>query len=196
MPYSGEWAEPAEFLRHEGKIIYHVYRDDDLSQGPRTYLYGTSSHASEGGDGHVWVFDVRDLGAGDAESDAGREALVRAAIDRGDPRLPWDPDEPGYDGDEGEDTGEDEGPWHELAGAAVRACLRWHAADSGLEGAMGGSMADAIAGLREALAGLGSPCPPVPTELLPDELGLPAGADLEATLGALARFGARTGPRP
>ncbi|MCO5067052.1 MAG: hypothetical protein M9924_22055 [Rhizobiaceae bacterium] len=62
MPYVTE-SRPAElFMEHKGVEIYHVYRNDDLHEGPRTYWFAVHDDGQDdnahGTDG---VFDVRCL---------------------------------------------------------------------------------------------------------------------------------------
>ena len=35
MPYTSEWVEPEVFFEHGGVTVYHVYKHDELSDGPR-----------------------------------------------------------------------------------------------------------------------------------------------------------------
>ncbi len=90
MPYITEW-EPNEIaLEHKGVKLYHVYKEDDANEGPRTYFFGLTDDASdEGGPS----FDVRDLpnwkhdptpsNVYGIDGDAHILAIMREAIDLG-----------------------------------------------------------------------------------------------------------------
>lgn len=87
-----EWVEPELFLEHKGVEVYHIYKDDDAGNGPRTYWYGTSMAASDCGSDN---FDVRELPMWKAlsgklgdEMEAIRATII-AAIDSGDLK-PWE----------------------------------------------------------------------------------------------------------
>jgi hypothetical protein len=58
MPYVTEWVENELFIEHQDIRIYHVYKDDDLSAGARTYLFTTDPNGFEGGEAS---FDIRDI---------------------------------------------------------------------------------------------------------------------------------------
>ena len=59
MPYQTVWVEPAVFMDlGGGRRIFHVYKDDDVDQGARTYWYTTSRTDGEGSSAE---FDVREL---------------------------------------------------------------------------------------------------------------------------------------
>ena len=47
-----------EFMRHNGVIIYHAYKDDEVQRGPLTYWFVTDDFQ-----GQDDAFDVRDLPA-------------------------------------------------------------------------------------------------------------------------------------
>lgn len=55
MPDITEWAPPELFLTHSGVNVFHVYRDDDMNQGPKRFLF--TLDATDDGRS----FDVRDL---------------------------------------------------------------------------------------------------------------------------------------
>jgi hypothetical protein len=62
MPWRTEWVAPEVFLEHEGVVVYHSYKDNDM--GSRmTYWYTTNpEHCEEiGGEVDPYEFDVRDL---------------------------------------------------------------------------------------------------------------------------------------
>lgn len=76
------WVPPEKYLEHGTVTIYHVYKDDDFDQGPREYWYGWDEGCCEGSDD----FDVRDLPnpkEHDVNTDEGRKAILREAIDAG-----------------------------------------------------------------------------------------------------------------
>ena len=77
-----KWVPPEKFLEHGGVTIYHIYRHDDLDQGPREYWYGWHEACRDDGDS----FDVRDLpnpSGDDVGTEEGRKAILREAIDAG-----------------------------------------------------------------------------------------------------------------
>lgn len=92
-------------LRHNGVRIYVVFKDDDADNNPaRTYRYGLTSDASDHDPENT--FDVRDLpneAGHDVDTEEGRDAIIRDAIDAG--LLEGEPDastdrtnpEPGID---------------------------------------------------------------------------------------------------
>ncbi len=83
MPYG--WIDPEIYLQHNGVTVYHVYGTDDVSNGPRTYWYGTDIECAEEGDGSEYTFDVRQLprNGHDPNTDEGRKAIIREAIEVG-----------------------------------------------------------------------------------------------------------------
>ena len=64
MPYSHpELIAPEVFLQHDGRTIYHTYRDDEVEGGVMTYTFTTSKD-----DQNIdWHFDVRELPSWKAE---------------------------------------------------------------------------------------------------------------------------------
>lgn len=60
MPWSSRWVPPELFVEYNGVLVYHVYKDDDVEQGPRHFWYTTDLY--EGGDqAHdEFTFDVRE----------------------------------------------------------------------------------------------------------------------------------------
>lgn len=60
MPYKTEWVEPEIALQHYDVTIYHLYKDDEIEQGPRTFTFSTSEVGMDQDDGGG-EFDVRDL---------------------------------------------------------------------------------------------------------------------------------------
>lgn len=84
MPYT--WEAPDVYMVHNEVTVYHVYKSDDFEQGARTYWYGTSTQCSDSvGHGENGTFDVREFACeGDnIETDDGRKAIIRRAIDEG-----------------------------------------------------------------------------------------------------------------
>lgn len=89
MPYSSEFVPAERFFTHQGVSIYFVYKDDDISQGARTYWFDNREDSSDGGG-----FDVRDLannpkvkdqaaGHLDPETETGRKQILIQAIEAG-----------------------------------------------------------------------------------------------------------------
>jgi hypothetical protein len=66
MPYSSEWVDPEVFLEHKGVRVYCTYKDNDLMQGPFSYLFSLNNLCDrescncEGG-ACTSTFDVRNL---------------------------------------------------------------------------------------------------------------------------------------
>ena len=56
MPYTSAFVAAEVAFVHAGVKVYHVYRDDDMEQGPRPWDFGLRE---ETGDGEG--FDVREL---------------------------------------------------------------------------------------------------------------------------------------
>jgi hypothetical protein len=56
MPFTSEWVPPEIFLTHKGVIVYHAYKDNDLSNGKATYWYTMSEREEQ-----EHEFDVREL---------------------------------------------------------------------------------------------------------------------------------------
>ena len=52
-----------EFMRHNGVVIYHAYKDDEVQRGPLTYWFVTDDFQ-----GQDDAFDVRELIGGDTIS--------------------------------------------------------------------------------------------------------------------------------
>ena len=83
MPF--DWVDAEVFLEHNGVTIYHVYKNDFMNGGSRTYHYGTSPDCSDDGDEHG-EFDVRELPGAhvfDLNNYDGIKAAIVAAIDAG-----------------------------------------------------------------------------------------------------------------
>jgi hypothetical protein len=58
MPYAPrKIVKPEIFLRHNGRIIYHTYRNDEMEEGPLTFSFTTSTDDFD----FEWRFDVREL---------------------------------------------------------------------------------------------------------------------------------------
>lgn len=83
MAYVTTWEPNAIALKHNGVAIFHVYKDDEEEQGPRTYQFGLDAYGSDEGssDGHI-VFDIRDLSSYSPDLDAG--TILCNAIDNGE----------------------------------------------------------------------------------------------------------------
>lgn len=56
MPYRSKWVQAPKFMQFRGVNVYHVYKNDELSSGPRTYYFVTNPHGVEDES-----FDIRDL---------------------------------------------------------------------------------------------------------------------------------------
>lgn len=57
MPYG--WIDPEVFIEHNGMTVYHVYKDDEISQGRREFWYTTDLCGGDCND--PFAFDVREL---------------------------------------------------------------------------------------------------------------------------------------
>lgn len=89
MPYETVWVDPEVYVTHNGVTVYHLYKNDDIDQGVRTYQFTIDPNLGEGD----WVFpdtrlfDVRELPDFTDASWNEREAVIRAfviaAIDAG-----------------------------------------------------------------------------------------------------------------
>jgi len=76
------WVPAEEFVDHTCVVIYHVYVDDDMEVGRHDYRYGWTKSCSE----DMQSFDIRDLpnpNGHDVDTDDGRMAIIRDAIDAG-----------------------------------------------------------------------------------------------------------------
>ena len=58
MPYSSEAVSAELFITYGGVHVYHTYKNDDVEQGARTYIYTLDEYGSECDEPS---FDVRDL---------------------------------------------------------------------------------------------------------------------------------------
>lgn len=65
MPYIESFTRPEQFMKYKGVEIFHVYKDDDVNQGEKTWEFTLDPTE----DGHS--FDVRDF---DVPSHAGLDA--------------------------------------------------------------------------------------------------------------------------
>jgi len=77
-----DWVAAEKFLTHRDVTVYHVYKNDEIAQGPRTYWYGWREDSCDERDS----FDVRELpntNHHNTETNAGRKALIRESIDAG-----------------------------------------------------------------------------------------------------------------
>jgi hypothetical protein len=70
-------------MKYKDVTIYHIYKDDELACGARTFWYGTDPKCSD--NSGEYAFDVRELpqNGHDAHTDDGRKAIIREAIDAG-----------------------------------------------------------------------------------------------------------------
>lgn len=98
MPYRTDWVDPEVFMVHNGVTIWHVYKNDDIEQGPRIYSYAFSPQGTDDGDGSEFTFDVRDLPGGlDIETYGGNsddmKRMIAAAIDAGSITNPKEGDD-------------------------------------------------------------------------------------------------------
>jgi len=84
MPFSSEWVPPEEYMSHAGVTVYHVYKDDDVEQGARTYWYTVNPEGGDNDDEEEGVFDIREFdnpNGHDLNTTAGQQALLRELID-------------------------------------------------------------------------------------------------------------------
>ncbi len=65
-----QWVPPEVALEYKGVTIYHVYKNDDMEQGARTFWFGTSPDCS---DENEKSFDIRALSTWVAACKAGSE---------------------------------------------------------------------------------------------------------------------------
>ncbi len=62
MPYITEHRSAALFMEHAGIAIYHLYKDNDIEQGARTYRFATHDDGDDSdAHGENGVFDVEHL---------------------------------------------------------------------------------------------------------------------------------------
>lgn len=61
MPYQTEWAPAEVFLEHKGVTIYHVYKDNEMELGARTYHYALVEDSDDNSVELAHGFDVREL---------------------------------------------------------------------------------------------------------------------------------------
>ena len=89
MPYRTFWVEPCIALEHNGVTIYHVYKNDDIDDVIRSFVYGYDVNCTDDGD---FTFDVRELPFYDKQKhdqlpyDDREEyifSVIRQAIDEG-----------------------------------------------------------------------------------------------------------------
>ena len=57
MPYTTEWVSNEVAFEVDGVTVFHVYKNDDMSEGRRTYWFTLDENGNEADD----AFDVRDL---------------------------------------------------------------------------------------------------------------------------------------
>jgi hypothetical protein len=55
MPYSSQSVPAEKFMSYKGIDIYHVYKDDDIEQGVRDFLFDTDEDSSEDNDTTIYV---------------------------------------------------------------------------------------------------------------------------------------------
>ena len=79
MPHDTSYVEPELFLFHNDIAVYHMYKNDDVNNGPYSYWFTTDDQ-----DGST-EFDVRDLPGWDKDKStlANRREVLAAAIDAG-----------------------------------------------------------------------------------------------------------------
>lgn len=77
--------EAAEFMRHGGLVVYHIYKNDDVNDPTREYWYSLWAYGSDEDDhGEDGAFDVRDLpNAGGCRTELKQKRIIREAIDAG-----------------------------------------------------------------------------------------------------------------
>jgi hypothetical protein len=99
MPFQSEWVDPELAVQHRGLKVYHVYRNNDVDQGRRTYWYTTDPTLGEDDD-PPYVFDIREIYSAavdlpnDNDLDETLRSLLRRAIDEGKLTFPQ-PDKQG-----------------------------------------------------------------------------------------------------
>jgi len=75
---------PADvFVRHNGCKVYYVYKNDDINNVVRDFLYTTEPYACEG---DASVFDIRDLpnpSRHDLGTLHGKKDLIKESVDSG-----------------------------------------------------------------------------------------------------------------
>lgn len=77
MPFIMEYQPAKLFMEHNGVSIFHVYNDNDIGQGQRTYWFATHEDGDDGdAHGRNGVFDVRYL----PEPDSGPSLADRPAF--------------------------------------------------------------------------------------------------------------------
>lgn len=63
MPYTTVYRPADLYMEHAGVKIYHVYTDNDIDQGARTYLFAIHEDGDDEAGHEAGVFDVRCLPA-------------------------------------------------------------------------------------------------------------------------------------
>ena len=81
MPYI--WRDPDKFIAHHGVNVYHVYRNDQISGGRRSYLFTTDINGGDSDDPHA--FDIRDLKSYDSSKDL--DEIIKLAIENGEIKV-------------------------------------------------------------------------------------------------------------
>lgn len=75
----------AEFMRHSGLVVYHIYKNDDINDPVREYWYSLWEYGSDNdAHGEDGAFDVRALpNSTECDTTEDYKAAIRAAIDAG-----------------------------------------------------------------------------------------------------------------
>jgi hypothetical protein len=76
------WKDPDVVLEHKGVTIYHVYRNDQVDEGPRTYWYGYTPSCDDCGTDSFDIRDVARVIGIEVDADNHEEILIKA-IDLG-----------------------------------------------------------------------------------------------------------------
>lgn len=58
-PYESVWRAPGVAARWKGVVVYHTYKDDDMSANPPEWFWFTTDREGDSEDEHT--FDVREL---------------------------------------------------------------------------------------------------------------------------------------
>ncbi len=99
MPYERTEVEPEIFLQHGNFVVFYIYRNDRVDDGPRNGWYSLTTDGNDNDDhGQNGTFEVAQLpdsphSKASLESDEGEKAHIIAAIDAGY-FADWDHDEP------------------------------------------------------------------------------------------------------
>ena len=82
MPYI--WTNPAIKLEHKDITVYHTYKDDLLSNGPRKFWYTTDINGFDNADDYA--FDIRTLST--YAENMSHADIIKAAIDKNELQKP------------------------------------------------------------------------------------------------------------